>query len=408
MLLLVLALTSLSKTFVIKFEKFNLVDTTLIWDERDGYFEVETDGLNPWGVSIDSANFSLLPERITSLDDFVFRDVPSHDDSCSFINQYYNVRYFEFWGTIALSYYNISVKPSVLHFLNCHPRQYQEIDSQGEVADNLDLTPLCRNHPGSYPDLRGMVDETCYGTSDDVEAECRTTCVDGTPIKVFGKDLLHTFLQQGGYAEDYLKQLLVSFGPVLAYRYQKDEYEVYYGWQTIGGNVEYLSLTRSSDDNLQFTTTPSSSFRNIDEFDVFYGTRIDLSDEDPSKPPFDCATDVTEETSLEQCECLPIGDPRAECETPSTVDCTKTPTDPSCPPVDAPQSIIDCSKTPDNAACSGECKDNTKKTITECACVVGDKRDACKEIGKDASDTTRVFLSVVAAAVAIPMLALFW
>ncbi|KAA6371322.1 MAG: hypothetical protein EZS28_033150, partial [Streblomastix strix] len=66
------------------------------------------------------------------------------------------------------------------------------------------------------------------------------------------------------------------------------------------------------------------------------------------------------------------------------------------------------SKTPDNAACSGECKDNTKKTITECACVVGDKRDACKEIGKDASGSIRVFLSVVAAAVAIPMLALFW
>ncbi|KAA6367962.1 MAG: hypothetical protein EZS28_036512 [Streblomastix strix] len=70
------------------------------------------------------------------------------------------------------------------------------------------------------------------------------------------------------------------------------------------------------------------------------------------------------------CKCIPQN-LRDECKTPQIVDCTKTPSDSSFPPVDGQ---IDCRKFPDDAACTEECKDSTEQTKEECACIVGDKR----------------------------------
>jgi hypothetical protein len=119
--------------------------------------------------------------------------------------------------------------------------------------------------------------------------------------------------------------------------------------------VSYLSFVRGNDGHISFKSESSTPFKKIEDAYIVYGTRQDLSAQDPSKPK-------------------------------PPVDCTKSQTD---------------------AACEGDCKDNTKKTITQCACIVGDKRDACKEAGKDASESTRVLLSVVVTVLILPVFALF-
>ncbi|KAA6360327.1 MAG: hypothetical protein EZS28_044146, partial [Streblomastix strix] len=102
--------------------------------------------------------------------------------------------------------------------------------------------------------------------------------------------------------------------------------------------------------------------------------------------------------------------------------------------------LLVCSKTPSAPACSGQCADNTNKTQTECACVSGDKRGICytctakdtpyaeckcPEVNegdytkekceedkilteKEASGSVRITQSIIAVAVVIPILALFF
>ncbi|KAA6371249.1 MAG: hypothetical protein EZS28_033224 [Streblomastix strix] len=79
-------------------------------------------------------------------------------------------------------------------------------------------------------------------------------------------------------------------------------------------------------------------------------------------------------------------------------------------------SLLECGCIPGDLReeCKGdepynECKNITVSTsVTLCPCLkTGDPRSACKEAGKDASGQTRVVLSVIAAAVVLPMLALF-
>jgi hypothetical protein len=64
--------------------------------------------------------------------------------------------------------------------------------------------------------------------------------------------------------------------------------------------------------------------------------------------------------------------------------------------------LIDCENVPDNAACIGICIDNKEKTVTECACKVGDERDDC-----NSSKSIHVALSLFVTVILIPAFALF-
>ncbi|KAA6400434.1 MAG: hypothetical protein EZS28_004034 [Streblomastix strix] len=170
-----------------------------------------------------------------------------------------------------------------------------------------------------------------------------------------------------------IKDLILRFGPVLRVHF-RNKYMIIIGWRQAPIVDRWLVLVMNLN---HYFFVDSFEISNYEFFDVLVVFNLDDADK---------CVEITASTPVSQCPCLTTSDPRDACKTPATVDCTKTPTD---------------------AACAEDCEDNTKKTITECACVVGDKRDACKGAGKDASGSVRVVLGVIAAAVVLPVIALF-
>jgi hypothetical protein len=134
-----------------------------------------------------------LPQRIKTTSDLAFDVRPNfktYQDVCNFRYFYYLNSIYDFWGTISLAYYNISLIPSDLHFLNCHPRQAKAI-YLNSTQEYLSLEPVCDIDVSWYPVLRGAVDTSCYGTTEIPGAACKTTCTDGSQLTAFGKDLLY-------------------------------------------------------------------------------------------------------------------------------------------------------------------------------------------------------------------------
>ncbi|KAA6378383.1 MAG: hypothetical protein EZS28_026091 [Streblomastix strix] len=286
-LLLILALAILSNAYILDFPKYRLEGTQLIWDysgSDQGVVTVDTSKLtSPWNGKTTDESFTVLPERIKITSNLVFDARPnfaSYEDICDFRYYYYASSIYDFWGTIGLAYYNISVIPSDLHFLNCHPRSYKEIGPSGQVGDIDQLEPVCDQDVSLYPVLRGMVDTSCYGTAEKAGDACKATCTDGSALKAFG-----TYLLYGAYDDSFnendLKLALVNFGPVLGRKANNEYFEVFYGWKTTESKIYYLSFVRGNDGHISFTSDHSSPFQNIEEAYIVYGTRQDLSAQDP-------------------------------------------------------------------------------------------------------------------------------
>ncbi|KAA6387382.1 MAG: hypothetical protein EZS28_017089, partial [Streblomastix strix] len=283
-LILVFAFVLISNAEDIEFFKAKLEGTTLIADERDGYITVDMDTLHPWGGQKSDPSFTVLPQRIKTTSDLAFDVRPNfqtYQDVCIFRYFYYLNSIYDFWGTISLAYYNISLIPSDLHFLNCHPRQVNITYESGEQYD-LSLEPVCDQDVSSFPVLRGAVDTSCYGTTETPGAACKTTCTDGSQLTAFGKDLLYQSFIGFFFNEDYLKRALIAFGPILGRREGNDYYEVFYGWETTNSRVSYLSFVRGNNGHISFKSESSTPFKNIQDAYIVYGTRQDLSEQDPN------------------------------------------------------------------------------------------------------------------------------
>ncbi|KAA6396208.1 MAG: hypothetical protein EZS28_008269 [Streblomastix strix] len=377
----------------------NLIVTIDIANEQDGFVytgKVKINTLKQLHITprSDASSFQLFTdEKVAQLN--AFQKIYPDEQACGLVYDYYTRSLYTFFGFAAYSYKSIDIAPSITGLVANSPNYITYTDTSIPYEDQIQYKS-CSGQPapggGVYfydeyytsfaIDKYGIVGYECMPNTFAPQGPI-TSCTSGF-LGVTNNATLKGY--RIGVALDQsvsdIKGLILRFGPVLVDFV--DDYLIIIGWKKDQGVDNFIVLALDDNDRF-FITTDATSHYSLSDVLVIFNLDEKCTDGGTCSTEQDCAQ-PTSQTPISQCPCLTTSDPRDECKTSPAVDCTKT---------------------PDDAACEGDCKDNTKKTITECACIVGDKRDECKEAGKDASGSTRAALSVITAAVVLPLFALF-
>ncbi|KAA6353082.1 MAG: hypothetical protein EZS28_051391 [Streblomastix strix] len=119
---------------VMQFKKYSLNGDTIIWDRSlfdDGFLDVDIDdNVKPWGGDATSTNLSVFQSNIKCSQDVAVKTITNYltqETTFPWLFDYHHNLFYEFEYAALLAYYDLNIRPSNYHLLNCHPTQYKEI-----------------------------------------------------------------------------------------------------------------------------------------------------------------------------------------------------------------------------------------------------------------------------------------
>ncbi|KAA6388401.1 MAG: hypothetical protein EZS28_016074, partial [Streblomastix strix] len=224
----------------------------------------------------------------------------TQETTCPGLFEYHHYLFYEFEYAALLAYYDLNIRPSNYHLLNCHPTQYKEI-----TIDTPD--PAASDIPIGFGDA------------------CKTKCANGIDdIASFGSELNLCKIDSIG-DETLLRKLIAIFGHVLTYDDRWSEFQIYYGWYVNAtGTLKYLSTGRDETEPVSFCEEQINLYRTKPFAYFFTGERKTRQPYVPTEiPAIDCKAKPdnlactgeckdNKDKTVEVCPCI-VDDKRKEC-----------------------------------------------------------------------------------------------
>ncbi|KAA6361218.1 MAG: hypothetical protein EZS28_043255 [Streblomastix strix] len=258
----------------------------------------------PLGGDATSTNLSVFQSNIKCSQDVAVKTITNYliqETTCPGLFEYHHYLFYEFEYAALLAYYDLNIRPSNYHLLNCHPTKYKELTIN---------TP----DPAASDILIGFGDA------------CKTKCANGIDyIASFGSELNLGKIDSIG-DETLLRKLIARFGPVLTYDERYSEYQVYLQWvvREYNRNIEVFINRKRWNRTSVFNQDSKDVFRPKPFAYFFTGERKTLQPYVPTEiPAVDCKAKPDDlactceckdnkEKTVEVCPCI-VDDKRKEC-----------------------------------------------------------------------------------------------